>query len=113
MVLLILGGAGPSIVGISMVLLTYDKERRRDFWMRCFFPGRIGAFWWGIIWLLFPLICVTSVALNVVFGGSMPGMEQLQLLIANSSMWPFVAFISFMSGPWQRSLGGAAMHLIR
>jgi hypothetical protein len=36
MILLILGGMGPSLVGVVMVLLSKDKEQRRDYWRRCF-----------------------------------------------------------------------------
>ncbi|HOU15071.1 MAG TPA: hypothetical protein PKZ84_18330 [Anaerolineae bacterium] len=105
MLLLILGGAGPSIVGVVMVFLTYDREQRRDYWRRCFSPRRIGPLWWGMILLLFPALFVVYVILDVAMGGTLPGMEQLHSLIANPLMWPLAAFLSFMSGPWSEEFG--------
>ena len=99
MILLILGGAGPSIVGIVMVFLTYDKEQRHDYWHRCFTLKRIGLLWWFVILLIFPAIFAVSIAIDTAMGGSMPGMEQLKSLMANPITWPLAAFISFMSGP--------------
>lgn len=105
MIFLICGGMGPSVVGIAMALLTYDKEQRRDFWRRCFSFKRIRLPWWLVIFLIFPAIFVVSFAVDRIMGGSMPGMEQLKNLVANPIMWPLAAFISFMSGPWSEEFG--------
>ena len=105
MILLILGGAGPSIVGIVMVFLTYDKEQRHDYWRRCFTLKRIGLLWWFVIFLIFPAIFAVSIAIDTAMGGSMPGIEQLKSLMANPITWPLAAFISFMSGPWSEEFG--------
>ncbi len=105
MVLLICGGMGPSLVGIVMVFLTYDKEQRRDYWRRCFSFKRIGLSWWIVILLIFPAIFAVSIALDKALGGSMPGMDQLKSLMANPIMWPLAVFISFMSGPWSEEFG--------
>ena len=88
MILLICGGMGPSVVGVAMVLLTYDKEQRRDFWRRCFSLKRIRPLWWLLIFLIFPAIFAVSFVVDLTLGGSMPGMEQLKSLMANPMMWP-------------------------
>jgi uncharacterized protein len=105
MILLILGGAGPSIIGVAMVLLTYSREQRRDYWHRCFSVKRIRLIGWVVILLIFPILFALSVTIDRAMGGLLPGMEQLKGLIANPVMWPLAAFISFMSGPWAEEFG--------
>lgn len=105
MVLLIIGGAGPSIVGVAMVLLTYDKQQRGDYWRRCFSLTRISPLWWAVIFLMFPIVVTVSVAIDRALGGSMPGMQQLQDLVANPAAIPLTVLISFMSGPWSEEFG--------
>lgn len=105
MIFLILGGMGPSLVGVLMILLRHDKEERRDYWRRCFSLRRIGDIWWLVIFLIFPVLFGLSIAVDVLFGGSLPGMELLRSLIANPLTIPLTAFISFMSGPWSEEFG--------
>ncbi len=105
MILLVLGGAGPSIVGVAMALLTYDKEQRRDYWRRCFSLRRIKLPWWLVIFLILPAILVLSSAVDVAIGGTLPGMDQLRSLMANPMAWPLAILISFMSGPWSEEFG--------
>lgn len=105
MILLILGGGGPSIVGVAMVLLTCDKEQRRDYWRRCFSLKRIGWLYWLVIFLVFPILYAVSTAVDRAMGGPVPGMEQLRSLIANPMAWPLAMLLSFMSGPWSEEFG--------
>jgi membrane protease YdiL (CAAX protease family) len=105
MILLILGGAGPSIVGVALVLLTYSPEERRDYWQRCFSLRRIRLLWWLVILLIFPALFGLSIVLDRAAGGPVPGMVQLRDLLANPAMWPLAALISFMSGPWSEEFG--------
>lgn len=104
-ILLILGGMGPSVIGVAMVFLTLDREARRDFWRRSFSFKRIRGLWWAVIFLVFPLLYGLSVFTDVAMGGSLPEMTQLRALIANPMMIPLAAFISFMSGPWSEEFG--------
>jgi membrane protease YdiL (CAAX protease family) len=105
MILLILGGMGPSLVGVAMVLFLYNQEQRRDFWRRCFSFKAIGLPWWLLIFLVFPVIYALNVGIDRALGGAAPGMEQLRSLAASPAMWPLAAFISFMSGPWSEEFG--------
>jgi uncharacterized protein len=105
MILLILGGAGPSIVGVAMVFLTFDKARQREYWLRCFSLRRIRLRWWLVIFLVFPAILATGVALDLLLGGSLPGMKQLTDLMASPLMGPLAALTSFISGPWSEEFG--------
>ena len=104
-IFLILGGMGPSLVGVLMILLRHDREERREYWRRCFSLRRIGGIWWLVIFLIFPVIFGLSIAVDVLFGGSLPGMDLLRSLIANPVTLPLTAFISFMSGPWSEEFG--------
>jgi membrane protease YdiL (CAAX protease family) len=113
LILLILGGMGPSLVGVAMVLLTCNREQRRDYWIRCFSLRRIGIRWWLIIFLIFPAIYGLSIAIDVAMGGQLPGMEMLRNLIANPLTIPLAAFISFMSGPWSEEFGWRGFALDR
>jgi uncharacterized protein len=112
-IFLFLGGAGPSLIGVVLVLLTYAKPQRRDFWQRCFSFKRINILGWLMIVLVFPLIVAVSIAIDLLTGGSMPAMTQLKELIANPLLWPLVAFISFMSGPWSEEFGWRGFALDR
>lgn len=105
MIFLILGGMGPSLVGVLMILLRHTKEERRDYWRRCFSVRRIGGIWWLVIFLIFPVLFGLSIAVDILFGGSLPGMDLLRSLIANPLTIPLTAFISFMSGPWSEEFG--------
>lgn len=105
MVLLILGGMGPSLAGIAMVFLTYAKEQRRDYWRRCFSARCILLTWWLVIFLIFPLILMAAVALDRALGGALPGLTQLKSLLANPLTIPLAALLSFMSGPFSEEFG--------
>ncbi len=111
MILLILGGMGPSLIGVAMVLFTYDKEQRRDFWRRCFSFKAIGLPWWLFIFLVFPAVFALSIVVDKALGGAVPGMEQFKNLMASPAMWPLAAFISFMSGPWSEEFGWRGLAL--
>jgi uncharacterized protein len=103
--LLILGGMGPSVVGVGMVLLTFNKEQQRDFWRRCFLPGRIGLPMWVVILLTFPALFGIGIVIDRATGGGLPGLTELRSLIANPLLWPLTVFLSFMSGPWSEEFG--------
>jgi uncharacterized protein len=105
MILLILGGMGPSLIGVLMVIFTQEKAHRRDYWRRCFSFKQVSLVWWLVIFLLFPLIYGVSIAIDLVLGSPFPGMEMLRGLIANPLAIPMTAFISFMSGPWAEEFG--------
>lgn len=105
MVLLILGGAGPSIIGLALVFLTYDKARKLDYWRRAFSVKRIPPLWWAVIFLVFPLIIAVSIALDVLLGGSVPVMETLRSVSTNPLSLPMLILLWLMSGPVSEEFG--------
>jgi uncharacterized protein len=105
MILLILGGMGPSLIGVVMVSLSKDKPARRDYWRRCFSFKQVRFVWWLVIFLIFPILYALNIGLDLALGGALPGMVQLRSLIANPAVIPLTAFISFLSGPWAEEFG--------
>src|SRR6266498_2720181 len=42
----ILGGSGPTLIALTIVLRSFNTEARRDFWLRVIDPRRLRAAWW-------------------------------------------------------------------
>lgn len=105
MVFLLIGGSAPSWVGILMVFFTFDNERRRDYFRRCFALGQIRLPYWAFMVLLFPIIYAVIIPLNLWLGGSMPGMLNLKAYLAQPGVIPLALFMSFLSGPWSEEFG--------
>ena len=104
-ILLFFGGSVPSWLGIIMVLTTYGKEQRRDYFQRIYQLKRIKPVWWSALLLLFPAIIAAAILLSLVLGGTMPGMDNLKSIIANPVVWFPLVGMSFLSGPFSEELG--------
>ena len=105
MVLLILGGCSPTFVGLFMAMKTNGKEERISYLRRIYQPGRIKAVWWLFILLVFPVIFAAAIGLDVLLGGSLPGMVNAKAILASPlSFFPLI-LLSFMSGPFSEELG--------
>lgn len=74
MIPLLLGGFGPSIAGIIMTYCTKDKSGRRDFWRRSINFKQISFGWYLVIFGLFPLAYGLAILLDMLMGGSPPGL---------------------------------------
>jgi len=105
MAFLLIGGSAPSWVGVLMVLFTYDKEQRRDYFRRCFSFKQIKLPYWMFIVFVFPLIFALIISLDVLMGGFLPGMTNLKAFIAQPWVIPMALFMSFLSGPWSEEFG--------
>ena len=105
LVLFLIAGSAPSWVGVLMVLFTYDRERRRDFWRRCFSFRQIRLRWWAFIILAFPVIYAVLIAVDLALGGAMPGMVNLKAFIAQPWVLPLALVMSFFSGPFSEEFG--------
>jgi uncharacterized protein len=103
--LFLLGGSAPSWVGVLMVLFTYKKEQRRDYFRRCYSFKQIHLKWWVVILFLFPLIYALIVLLDMSLGSTAPGMDQLKGLVAAPWLIPLATLMSFLSGPWSEEFG--------
>jgi membrane protease YdiL (CAAX protease family) len=105
MVFLLIGGSAPSWVGVLMVLFTYDKARRRDYFRRCISFKQIKLPYWGFIIFVFPIMYMLNISLNVLTGDALPGMTNLKAFIAQPWIVPLALFMSFLSGPWSEEFG--------
>ncbi len=105
MIFLLMGGSAPSWVGVLMVLFTYNKQQRRDYFRRCFSFRQIKLPFWAFIIFIFPLIYVTIIPLDVWMGSAIPGMTNLRAFLAAPLTIPLALFMSFLSGPWSEEFG--------
>ncbi len=105
MILLICGGCSPTFVGIIMVLTTYSKADKIEYFKSCYQIKRIKAQWWLLILLIFPAIFVVSIFVDILMGGSMPEMTNLKAVLLNPVSFIPLLLLSFMSGPFAEELG--------
>lgn len=113
MVFLLIGGSAPSWVAVLMVLFTYDKDQRRDYFLRCFSFRQIRLPYWAFIIFVFPLLFALLIALDVLTSGSLPGMINLKTFISQPWLLPLALFMSFLSGPWSEEFGWRGYSLDR
>jgi membrane protease YdiL (CAAX protease family) len=99
MVFFWIGASAPGWVAVLMVLFTYNKDKRRDYFRRCFSFKQIKLPYWAFIVLVFPVIYVIIILLDTLMGGALPGMTNLNAYIAAPLTIPLALFMSFLSGP--------------
>ena len=63
---------GPSLAGVMLVLLTYNREEQRSFWRRLIDFKRISPGWYLLIVLITPAVVAASIALDTLLGGAPP-----------------------------------------
>ena len=100
------GGGAPSVTALFIVFLTYSKEQRKNYFMRCFSFRYMGIKWLVLIVLFFTLISMIAIWLGVyVLGYEMPGMNYIHAIIQNPLNLVWVLFFSAISGPLNEELG--------
>jgi uncharacterized protein len=99
MVFFWIGASAPGWVAVLMVLFTHNKDKRRDYFRRCFSFKQIKLPYWAFIVLVFPVIYVIIILLDTLMGGALPGMTNLNAYIAAPLTIPLALFMSFLSGP--------------
>jgi uncharacterized protein len=104
----LLGGFGPSAAGVILVLRTYDREARRDFWRRTWSFRLISPGWLLFIILVFPLVYLLGIGISLALGGPPPGAEQFSLLITQPILIAPVLLTSLIAGPLSEELGWRA-----
>jgi uncharacterized protein len=103
--LYLLGGFGPSAAGVILVLRTYNREARRDFFRRTFSFRSISPGWLLFIILVFPLVNLMVVGISLALGGPPPGGEQLSLILAQPVLIVPVLLTTLIAGPLSEELG--------
>lgn len=100
------GGGAPSVVALFLVFLTYPKERKKDYFKRCFSFKYMGWKWPLIVFSVFALISFFCIYIgNCLLGYEMPGMDYIHIIIGNPLMLPLVILISIISGPLNEEFG--------
>ena len=100
------GGGAPSVVAIFLVLLTYPKSRRKDYFRRCFSFRQMGLKWPLITITVFTLLSVLSVYVGVrLLGYEMPTMDQLKAIASQPLNILPVLVLSLISGPLNEEFG--------
>lgn len=105
MIALLLGGFGPSIAGIIMTYRTQDREGRRDFWKRSINFKQIGAGWYAVILLIFPLAYGLAILLDMLLGGSQPGAEAITQIAAQPASLIGMLLMGLIIGPLAEEFG--------
>jgi membrane protease YdiL (CAAX protease family) len=105
MALLILGGCSPTFVGLIMAMATFGKEERISYLRRIIKPGRIKTVWWLFILLVFPVFFAAGIGINMMLGGTLPGMVNAKAILNNPVSFFPLLLLSFMSGPFSEELG--------
>jgi membrane protease YdiL (CAAX protease family) len=96
---------GPSVAGVILMLLTYDRAERRDFWHRVIDLKRISPRWYLLIFLIFPVLMAASIILDVLLGGSLPGMAQLSQIAGEPLQLLVIVLTTLVIGALSEELG--------
>ena len=100
------GGGAPSVTALFIVFLTYSKEQRKDYFMRCFSFRYMGIKWSILIVLFFTLISIIAIGFCVyILGYEIPGMNYIHAIIQNPLNLFLVLFFSVISGPLNEEFG--------
>ncbi len=100
------GGGAPSVTALFIVILTYSKEEKRDYFKRCFSFRYMGLKWLVFIIVFFALISFLGLIISTkLLGFEMPGMDFLYAIIRNPINILPILLISLVSGPLNEEFG--------
>ena len=100
------GGGAPSVVALFLVFLTYPKDKKKDYFIRCFSLRRAGWKWPLITALVFTILSAISIAVGVgILGFEMPTMDYIKAIAANPLNILLVLLLSLISGPLNEEFG--------
>jgi len=100
------GGGAPSVVALFLVFLTYPKNKRKDYFRRCFSLKLMGLKWPLITIAVFTLLSALSISIGVgLLGYEMPTMDYIKAIAANPLNILLVLLLSLISGPLNEEFG--------
>ena len=105
MIVLLVGGFGPSIAGIIMTYRTQNKEGRRDFWRRSINFKQISLGWYVVILLIFPLVYALAILIDILLGGSPPGADALTQIAEQPASLIGMLLMGLIIGPLAEEFG--------
>ena len=104
LILFLIGGSAPTWVGLLFVFFTFDKGQRAAYFKRLS-PRLIPRRWWAIIFLLYPALFGIIYCVELLLGGSLPGMDALRAYLAQPWILPLGLFLALGSGPISEEFG--------
>ena len=100
------GGGAPSVVALFLVFLTYPKDKRKDYFRRCFSFRQAGWEWPLVTVAVFAVLSAVSIAGGVgLLGFEMPTMDYIKAIGANPLNILLVLLLSLISGPLNEEFG--------
>ena len=100
------GGGAPSVVALFLVFFTYPKDKRSDYFRRCFSFKQAGWKWPFITIAVFTALSAVSIVAGVyLLGFDMPTMDYIKAIAANPLNIPLVLLLSLISGPLNEEFG--------
>lgn len=100
------GGGAPSVTALFLVFLTYPKDKKKDYFLRCFSVRCAGWKWPLITALVFTILSAISIAVGVgLLGFEMPTMDYIKAIAANPLNILLVLLLSLISGPLNEEFG--------
>ena len=100
------GGGAPSVVALFLVFLTYPKDKKKDYFRRCFSFRHAGIKWPLITIAVFTALSAISIAVGVgLLGFEMPTMDYIKAIKTNPLNIFLVLLLSLISGPLNEEFG--------
>ena len=100
------GGGAPSVVALILVFMTYPKDKRADYFRRCFSFKLAGWKWPLITIAVFTFLSAVSIMTGVfMLGFDMPTMDYIKAIAANPLNILLVLLLSLISGPLNEEFG--------
>ena len=100
------GGGAPSVVALFLVFLTYPKDKRSDYFRRCFSFKQAGWKWPLITIGVFTFLSAVSIVIGVfLLGFDMPNMDYIKAIATNPLNVLLVLLLSLISGPLNEEFG--------
>ncbi|MFP3854333.1 MAG: CPBP family intramembrane glutamic endopeptidase [Anaerolineales bacterium] len=101
----LMGGFGPSLVGLLLAARSEGRRELRDLWQRTIQPRRLTAGWVAFILLVIPVISAASAGAAALFGWQQASFQGLQLVLANPALLIGMVFGGLIAGPISEELG--------
>lgn len=100
------GGGAPSVTALFLVFLTYPKDKRKDYFRRCFSFRQAGWKWPLITVFVFSALSVLSLVIGAgLLKFEMPTMDYIKAIAANPLIIFLVILLSLISGPLNEEFG--------
>lgn len=113
MLLFMIGGFAPSIVGVILLYRSTTKADRADFWRRTWDARRVSPVWGAMLLLGLPALTFLSIWLDGLLFGGTAGMEAFKQVAAQPAVLIGLLVIGIIAGPVSEELGWRGFALDR